>query len=499
VVPDLYTHYIDGQWVESASGGTFENRNPANGELIGTFAQGSRADVGLAVEAAKRAFRTWRLYPAPHRGEILYKVGQLLKEQKESLARDMTREMGKVLAEARGDVQEGIDMAFYMAGEGRRQFGQVVPSELPNKWAMAQRRPIGVVGLITPWNFPMAIPTWKIMPALICGNTVVFKPASYTPLLAYRLVKIFEEAGLPRGVLNIVFGTGGEVGTAIIEHPDVKLISFTGSTEVGDAVAMAGARGRKRIMLELGGKNAVIVMDDANLDLATEGIVWSAFGTSGQRCTAASRVVVHQAVYRELTDKLVAKARQLRLGDGLDDATDVGPVISDSQLERIHSYMPVARQEGAEIVIGGNVASAGALGKGYFHEPTIFAGVSPDMRVAREEIFGPVTSIIPVQSLDQAIEVVNQSEFGLSASIYTQDINRAFQAMRDVDTGILYVNAGTIGAEIQLPFGGTKATGNGHREAGTAALDVFSEWQALYIDYSGKLQKAQIDAVGEEA
>jgi alpha-ketoglutaric semialdehyde dehydrogenase len=498
-VPDLYTHYIDGQWTESASGETFENRNPANGELIGAFAKGDKAEIGRAVEAAKRAFATWRLYPAPHRGEILYRVGQLLREQKESLARDMTREMGKVLAEARGDVQEGIDMAFYMAGEGRRQFGQVVPSELRDKWAMSHRRPIGVVGLITPWNFPMAIPTWKIMPALICGNTVVFKPASYTPLTAYRLVKIFEEAGLPRGVLNIVFGTGGEVGNALIEHPDVKLISFTGSTEVGDGVAAAGARGRKRVMLELGGKNAVMVMDDADLDLATEGIIWSAFGTSGQRCTAASRVIVHEAVYRDLLDKLVVKARQLTLGDGLDEGTDVGPVISDSQLERIHSYIPVGEREGAEVAIGGKVVAGGAFGKGYFHEPTIFAGVTPEMRVAREEIFGPVTSVIPVQSLDQAIEVVNQSEYGLSASIYTQDVNRAFRAMRDVDTGILYVNAGTIGAEIQLPFGGTKATGNGHREAGTAALDVFSEWQALYIDYSGKLQKAQIDAVGEEA
>jgi alpha-ketoglutaric semialdehyde dehydrogenase len=498
-VPDLYTHYIDGQWTESASGETFENRNPANGELIGAFAKGDTAEIGRAVEAAKRAFATWRLYPAPHRGEILYRVGQLLREQKESLARDMTREMGKVLAEARGDVQEGIDMAFYMAGEGRRQFGQVVPSELRDKWAMSHRRPIGVVGLITPWNFPMAIPTWKIMPALICGNTVVFKPASYTPLTAYRLVKIFEEAGLPRGVLNIVFGTGGEVGNALIEHPDVKLISFTGSTEVGDGVAAAGARGRKRVMLELGGKNAVMVMDDADLDLATEGIIWSAFGTSGQRCTAASRVIVHQAVYRDLLDKLVAKARQLTLGDGLDEGTDVGPVISDSQLERIHAYIPVGEREGAEVVIGGKVVAGGAFGKGFYHEPTIFAGVTPEMRVAREEIFGPVTSVIPVQSLDQAIEVVNQSEYGLSASIYTQDVNRAFRAMRDVDTGILYVNAGTIGAEIQLPFGGTKATGNGHREAGTAALDVFSEWQALYIDYSGKLQKAQIDAVGEEA
>jgi aldehyde dehydrogenase (NAD+) len=494
-MPDLYKHYIDGQWVESDGGVTFENRNPANGELIGTFAKGGKAEIGRAVAAAKRAFTQWRLYPAPHRGEILYRVGQLLREQKESLARDMTCEMGKVLAEARGDVQEGIDMAFYMAGEGRRQFGQVVPSELPNKWAMAQRRPIGVVGLITPWNFPMAIPCWKTMPALICGNTVVFKPASYTPMLAYRLAKVFEEAGLPRGVFNVVFGSGQEAGDALIGHPDVKLISFTGSTEIGDRVATRGAQGRKRVMLELGGKNAVIVMDDANLDLAVDGILWSAFGTSGQRCTAASRVVVHQAVYRDLADKLTERVRTLRLGDGLDENVDVGPVVSDSQLERIHSYMPVARQEGAEILVGGNLAQSGALAKGYFHEPTIFGNVQLDMRVAQEEIFGPVTSLIPVQSLEQAIDVVNGNQYGLSASIFTENVNRAFQAMRDIDTGILYVNAGTIGAEIQLPFGGTKATGNGHREAGTAALDVFSEWQAIYVDYSGKLQKAQIDDV----
>ena len=497
-MPDLFRHFIGGEWVESRDGATFENRNPANDELIGTFAKGGAAEIGMAVEAAKRAFPRWRLFPAPHRGEILYRVGQLLREHKESLARDMTREMGKVLAEARGDVQEGIDMAFYMAGEGRRQFGQVVPSELPNKWAMSQRRPIGVVGLITPWNFPMAIPTWKIMPALICGNTVVFKPATYTPLLAYRLVEIFTQAGLPPGVLNIVFGSGTEAGNALIEHPDVRLISFTGSTDVGDEVAVKGARTRKHVMLELGGKNAIVVMDDADLDLAAEGIVWSAFGTSGQRCTAASRVVVHEAVYRDLTDKLVAKVRSLRLGDGLDEATDVGPVISGSQLERIHSYMPVGEREGAEVLTGGNLAQSGSLAEGYFHEPTIFGGVSPGMRVAREEIFGPVTSLIPVASFEQAIDVVNGSEYGLSAALYTQDVNRAFRAMRDIDTGILYVNAGTIGAEIQLPFGGTKATGNGHREAGTAALDVFSEWQALYIDYSGKLQKAQIDAIGEE-
>ncbi len=431
--------------------------------------------------------------PAPRRGEILYRVGQLLAERKEQLAREMTQEMGKVLTEARGDVQEGIDMAYYMAGEGRRMFGQLVPAELPNKWAMAVRKPLGVCGMITPWNFPMAIPTWKIMPALVAGNTVVFKPATYTPLLAVRLVEIFEEAGLPPGVLNLVLGGGDEVGDAILRHPDVALVSFTGSTETGDRIALEAAKTRKRLSLELGGKNAIIVMDDADLDLALDGIVWSAFGTSGQRCTAASRIVAHRAVARELTDRLADRVSKLRLGDGLDEATDIGPLISRSQLERVHSYIDVGQQEGAELVVGGNIAAGDGLANGHFHEPTIFADATPQMRISQEEIFGPVTTIIPVDSFDEAIDVANGVQYGLSAAIFTADVNRAFRAMQDIYTGILYVNAGTTGAEIQLPFGGTKATGNGHREAGQAALDVVTEWQSIYVDYSGKLQRAQID------
>jgi aldehyde dehydrogenase (NAD+) len=405
----------------------------------------------------------------------------------------MTEEMGKVLLEARGDVQEGIDMAFYMAGEGRRMFGQQVPAELPNKWAMAVRKPLGVVAAITPWNFPMAIPTWKIMPALVAGNTVVFKPASYTPLLAVRLTQIFEEAGLPAGVLNLITGAGAEVGDAILAHPNVALVSFTGSTETGDHIAMECARTRKRCSLELGGKNAIIVMDDADLDLALDGIVWSAFGTSGQRCTAASRVIVHRTVERELTDRLATRVRQLRLGNGLADNVDVGPVISRTQLERVHRYIKIGVDEGAELVTGGKIVTGGELAQGYFHEPTIFGGAKATMRVAQEEIFGPVTTMIPVDSFDEALEVANGVQYGLSAAIYTADVNRAFRAMQDIFTGILYINAGTIGAEIQLPFGGTKATGNGHREAGQAALDVVTEWQAIYIDYSGRLQRAQID------
>ncbi len=368
-----------------------------------------------------------------------------------------------------------------------------MPAELPNKWAMAVRKPLGVCGMITPWNFPIAIPTWKIMPALVAGNTVVFKPATLTPLLAVRLTEVFEEAGLPPGVLNLVLGTGGAVGDAIPAHPDIALVSFTGSTETGDHVALEAARTRKRVSLELGGKNAIIVLDDADLDLALDGIAWSAFGTSGQRCTAASRVIVHRSVERALTDRLAERVGTLRLGNGMQEGIEIGPVISRSQLERINSYMAIGREEGAELVIGGAIARDGDLARGHFHQPTIFGGAKASMRVAQEEIFGPVTTIIPIDSFEEAIDADNGVQYGLSAAIYTADVNRAFRAMQDIDTGILYVNAGTIGAEIQLPFGGTKATGNGHREAGQAALDVVTEWQSIHVDYSGQLQRAQID------
>jgi aldehyde dehydrogenase (NAD+) len=488
-----HRHFIAGRWVDSRDGATFERTNPATGEPVATFAQGGPAEVEAAVAAARRAFEHWRLVPAPHRGEILYTAAQRLVERKEALAREMTQEMGKVLAEARGDVQEAIDMTFYMAGEGRRLWGQTTPSELPNKWNMSQRRPIGVVGLITPWNFPMAIPSWKLMPALIAGNTVVFKPATYTPLLAIRLVEILAEAGLPEGVVNVVLGSGATVGDAILRHPDVPVISFTGSTEVGQAIAVEGARHGKRVALEMGGKNAIVVMDDADLDLANDGAVWSAFGTSGQRCTAASRLIVHRAVEKPFTERLLARVSTLRLGNGLEEGVDVGPVVSQSQLERVHSYVAIGQGEGATLAHGGQIAREGALERGSFHQPTVFTDVRIDQRIAQEEIFGPVTCVIAVDSLDEAVQAVNSVAFGLSASIFTRDINRAFRYIRDIHTGILYVNAGTIGAEIQLPFGGTKATGNGHREAGQAALDTFTEWQSIYIDYSGRLQRAQID------
>ena len=489
-----YHNFIDGSWVQSVSGQLFENRNPANqDDLVGVFQRSTAMDVERAVDAARRAFATWRLVPAPRRAELLFRAAQLLADRKETLARDMTREMGKVLAETRGDVQEAIDMTFFMAGEGRRQYGQTVPSELRDKFAMSVRQPLGVCAVITPWNFPMAIPSWKIIPALVCGNTVVFKPATLTPLSALNFVKILEEAGIPPGVVNLVTGGGSEVGNAILERSDVRVVSFTGSTDVGRTVSEACAPSFKKVHLEMGGKNVIIVMDDANLDLAVDGCLWGGFGTTGQRCTAASRVVVHERVRKAFLEKFVERARSLRVGDGLDGATDMGPSVSADQLNTVRQYVEIGVKEGATLACGGHVLDRGAHSKGFFHEPTVFADVDPAMRIAREEIFGPVVSVMTCRSLDQAVEIGNGVEYGLSASIYTQDVNRAFTAMRDLYTGIFYVNAPTIGAEVHLPFGGTKATGNGHREAGTAALDVFSEWKSVYVDFSGKLQRAQID------
>jgi alpha-ketoglutaric semialdehyde dehydrogenase len=488
-----FQNFIGGEWVDAVSGETFESTSPATGEVIGTFPKSGPEDVDRAVEAAKRAYEDWRLVPAPARGEILYRFGQLVREHKEELALLMSREMGKVLPEAGGDVQEAIDMSFYMGGEGRRLFGQTTPSELRDKFNMSVRVPIGVIGVITPWNFPIAIPSWKIAPALVCGNTVVFKPATDTPALGERFVELLAEAGVPPGVVNIVHGGGGAVGERLVRHPDVPVITLTGSRETGVAVLKAAAEGLKRVHLELGGKNAIVVLDDADLDLAAEGIIWSAFGTSGQRCTAASRVVVHERVYGALQAKLVAAAERMRLGAGWEEDTDVGPVINRAALEKIHSYTRIGQDEGAKLLTGGEIAIDDGLDRGFFYRPTIFGDVEPGMRIAQEEIFGPTTALIPVKDFDEAIRVANGVRFGLSSSIFTRDVNRAFGAMRDLQTGITYVNAGTIGAEVHLPFGGTKETGNGHREAGQAALDVFTEWKALYVDYSGRLQKAQID------
>jgi alpha-ketoglutaric semialdehyde dehydrogenase len=488
-----YKNFIDGEWVDAASGETFESTNPANGDTIAAFPKSGPEDVDRAVEAAKAAFEDWRLVPAPKRGEILFRFAQLIQENKSDLADLMSHEMGKVLAEAGGDVQEAIDMCLYMGGEGRRLFGQTTPSELRDKFNMSMRMPIGVVGVITPWNFPIAIPSWKIAPALVAGNTVVFKPATDTPALGERFIELLAEAGVPAGVVNIVHGGGGAVGKRLVAHPDVPVITLTGSRETGVQVMKDAADNLKHVHLELGGKNAVIVLDDADLDLATEGIIWSAFGTTGQRCTAASRVIVHRDVYGALQSKLVAAAEKMRLGPGWEEDTDVGPLINRSALDKVHSYTGIGRDEGATLLTGGEIASGNGLGDGNFYRPTIFGDVEPGMRIAQEEIFGPTTALIPVDSFEEAITVANGVKYGLSSSIFTGDVNRAFRAIRDLDTGITYVNAGTIGAEVHLPFGGTKDTGNGHREAGQAALDVFTEWKSVYVDYSGKLQKAQID------
>ncbi len=476
--------FIAGEWVEGVSGQTFESHNPADrGDVVGTFQAGTAADVAMAVRAAEAAFPGWRATPAPRRGEILYRYGALLAEHKERLARAMTREMGKVLAEARGDVQEAIDIAFLMAGEGRRLFGDTVPSELPDKWAMSIRQPLGVAGIITPWNFPMAIPAWKTMPALVAGNTVVFKPASDTPGCATLLVELMVEAGFPPGVVNLVTGSGADVGDALVESPDVPVISFTGHTTTGKRIAERAGRRLKRVSLELGGKNAIAVLADADLDLAVDGIMWSAFGTTGQRCTACSRVVVEASVADALVARLESRARTLRLGDGLDPAVDVGPLINEAAAAKVAEYMEIGRREG-ELVCGGRRATEGSLAAGTFFEPTLFTGVAPMARIAQEEIFGPVLSVIRVPDYAAAVTAVNGVRYGLSASVYTRDVNVAFRAMRDFEAGIVYVNAGTTGAETHLPFGGWKETGNGHREAGHAALDTYTEWKAVYVDFA---------------
>jgi aldehyde dehydrogenase (NAD+) len=489
-----FKNYIGGEWVPAVSGRTFEDLNPANrDEVLGLFPRSEATDVERAVAAAREAFRSWRLVPAPKRAEIVFRAGEIMVRRKEELARLMVREMGKVLAESRGDVQEGIDTAYYMAGEGRRLFGHHVPCELPSKFGVAMRVPVGVVAAITPWNFPLAIPTWKLLPALVCGNTVVFKPAEDTPLMAHTLLEILLEAGLPKGVISLVHGIGEEAGAAVVRHPGVNLVSFTGSTETGREVAKVCAETYKKVSLEMGGKNAILVMDDAPLDLAVDGAVWGGFGTSGQRCTAASRVIVHDKVHKPFTQAFAERARALRLGSGLDEKTDVGPVINEAQLQRIHQYTEIGRGEGAKVLVGGEIAAEGELRKGFFYRPTIFDDVDPKMRIAREEIFGPSVAVLRARSLEEAIEICNNTNYGLSSAIYTRDINRAFQAVQDIAAGVTYVNSSTIGAEIQFPFGGVRQTGNGHREGGWTVLDIMTEWKTVYIDYSGKLQKAQID------
>ncbi|HEX9655626.1 MAG TPA: aldehyde dehydrogenase family protein [Bacteroidota bacterium] len=489
-----FQNFIDGKWVDAKSGQTFENRNPANwDEVVGVFPKSGKEDVDEAVKAARVAFEKWHLVPAPKRGDILRKVGDLMVARKEELSKQMTREMGKVMAETRGDVQEGIDTAYYAGTEGRRLFGHTVPSELPNKFNMAIRVPIGVAGIVTPWNFPMAIPTWKIFPALLSGNTVVFKPATDTPATATSLVEILMEAGVPEGVVNIVHGGGGDVGMAIVSHPDVDLVSFTGSTVVGKKISEVASATLKRVSLELGGKNAQLVMDDGDLDLALEGVLWGAFGTTGQRCTATSRLILHEKIYDKFLGMLVNKVTSLKVGDGLIEGVQVGPCVNEGQQKTVQSYVDIGLKEGAKIAVGGTIPRGGGLEKGWFYSPTVFTDVQPSHRIAKEEIFGPVLSVIKTSSLEDGVRILNDTIYGLSSSVYTRNVNSAFQAIRDIKAGITYINAPTIGAEAHLPFGGVKQTGNGHREGGWTVYDFFTEWKTVYIDYSGGLQRAQID------
>jgi alpha-ketoglutaric semialdehyde dehydrogenase len=493
-MPKKFQNFVAGEWRDAASGGTFENRNPADtNDLIGTFPRSTADDLAQAVESAQRGFELWRRTPAPLRGDVLRRVGDLLSERKEEIARAMTREMGKVLNETRGDVQEGIDTAYYAAVEGRRLFGRTVPSELRDKWAMTYRRPIGVAGLITPFNFPLAIPTWKMFPALVCGNSVILKPAEDVPHTSTILVEILLEAGLPPAVIQLLHGYGEEIGAALVQHADVPLISFTGSTAVGSRIGEVCGRMHKRLSLEMGGKNAQIVMPDANMDLALDGVLWGAFGTTGQRCTATSRLLLHADVHDAFLDRLVQRAAALQLGSGLDDGNEVGPLINQAALDKVTGYVDIARGEGDEVLCGGRRATGRKLDDGFFFEPTILRGVRPGSRLACEEVFGPVLSVIRFTDLDDAIRINNEVKYGLSSSIYTTDVRASFRAMNELDNGITYINAPTIGAEAHLPFGGVKQTGNGHREGGWEVYEFYSETKVCYVDYSGKLQRAQID------
>jgi acyl-CoA reductase-like NAD-dependent aldehyde dehydrogenase len=489
-----FKNCIGGKWVDSESMRTFENRNPANWEeIVGIFPKSTGKDVEKAVEVAKKAQKSWEKMPVPKRGEILGRCGDIMVKKKEELAKLETREMGKILKETRGDVQEGIDTAYYAFGEGRRHFGITTPSELTEKACYTIMRPIGVAGLITPWNFPMAIPCWKVIPALLTGNTVVIKPASDTPATATKLVEILMEAGVPDGVINIVHGSGREVGEALLAHPDVGVVSFTGSSEVGSRIAEVCGKTLKRVSLELGGKNGQIVMEDADLDLAVEGVLWGAFGTTGQRCTATSRLILHKEVYDSFLERLTERAKKLKIGNGLDETVEMGPVINSGQREIIHNYVQIGKGEGAKLLIGGEFYEEGECSKGWFYKPTIFGDVKQGMRIEQEEIFGPVLSVVKFETYEEAIEIMNGTSFGLSSSIYTQSVNRAMKAVEDIEAGITYINGPTIGAECHLPFGGVKNTGNGHREGGFTAYEIFTEIKTVYIDYSGKLQKAQID------
>ena len=491
----IYKNFIGGVWVESATGRTFKSYNPAHtGQEVGVFQDSSRVDIDRAVEFANDAFKMWKNVPAPKRAEILFKAAQIMERDKECIAKQMTQEMGKIIAETRGDVQEAIDMAYYAAGEGRRLAGETNPSELKDKMVMTIRQPMGVIGAITPWNFPIAIPSWKAFPALVAGNTMVIKPAEDTSWSVIKLAEIFAEAGLPKGVFNVVTGFGQSAGLPLAQNKNVKMLSFTGSTATGKIIATTCAELGKQYSLEMGGKNGIIVDKDADLDLAVEGVAFGAFGTTGQRCTACSRVFIHEDVKEEFTEKLVAKAQSLFIGDGLDETVNMGPLINSKSLQKVSVYVNEAKDRGLQLICGGNqITSPTDDTFGYFFEPTIFDMVDVNDPLMQEEIFGPVVALTTFTNQLEALWQINNTGYGLSAALYTSDINFAMLAFKHIETGLVYVNASCIGAEVHLPFGGLKGTGNGHRDAGQTMLDNCTEWKVCSVDFSGRIQKAQID------
>lgn len=488
-----YRNFINGQWVESESSRTVENINPANtDDVLGTIRQATRDEARSAVESASQAFRGWRMTPAPARGRIVARAARLMEEHKEELAQLLTREEGKTISESRGELQRSINVAEFCAGESRRLNGETIQSELPSNFAYTIKQPLGVVACVTPWNFPVAIPVWKIAPALVAGNTVVFKPATLTPATAVRIVEIFEEAGIPKGVLNLILGSGSDAGDEIIGHPAVKAVSFTGSNEVGIRLYEQVSRRGAKVQCEMGGKNPVIVLEDADLELAVESTAQGAFGSSGQRCTATSRVVVVNDIADRFVGALVKRADSMRIGAGSDPDTEMGPSVDEGQYKTVLSYIDIGREDGAELKCGGQRAEGDGLDKGYFVRPTVFDHVTPDMRIAREEVFGPVLSVLRVRDFDEALAVANDSEYGLSSSIFTSDATRIFRFVDEIETGMTHINSPTTGGEAHIPFGGIKGTGIGDREQGSTALDFYTDLKVVYVDYTGRKREGNL-------
>jgi len=490
---DTYRNFIGGNWIESSSSRIVNNINPANtDDVIGSVRQATREEAIAAVDAASEAFRGWRNTPAPARGKILARAARLMEEHKEELAQLLTREEGKTIAESRGELQRSINVAEFCAGESRRMNGETIQSELPANFAYTIKQPLGVVACVTPWNFPVAIPVWKIAPALVAGNTVVFKPATLTPATGIRIVELFAEAGIPPGVLNLIIGSGSQAGDAIINHPAVKAVSFTGSNQVGIRLYEEVSRRGAKVQCEMGGKNPVVILEDADMDLAVESTAQGAFGSSGQRCTATSRAVVVNDVADEFIERIGRRAASMRIGAGIDPATEMGPTVDEDQFKTVLSYIDIGREDGADLVCGGTRATGNGLDKGYFVNPTVFDHVTPDMRIAREEIFGPVLSVLRVKDFDEAMQVANDCEYGLSSSIFTNDAVRVFRFVDEIETGMTHINSPTTGGEAHIPFGGIKGTGIGDREQGSTALDFYTDLKVVYVDYTGRKREGNL-------